>query len=151
MASLSDRLTELMTTMGWRQTDLVRVSRQSSSVVSQWLGHGSKEIKTIGKLEAALYLERATGYSALWIAKGDGPKRAELALRPLVAREPTGATYWTPEITLQHMGALLELVPPAARTAFADILRGWVLDGGGEERVGALLALLRSEKRASAA
>lgn len=72
---LSDRLAEVMHAMSWTHADLMRISRQSSSVVSQWLGKGSKEIQTIGKLEAAQALGQASGFSPLWIAKGLGPKR----------------------------------------------------------------------------
>ena len=73
-ASLAERLEEVMQAMGWLHADVMRISGQTSSVVSQWRGKGSKDIKTIGKLEAAIYLERASGYSCLWIAKGMGPK-----------------------------------------------------------------------------
>lgn len=65
-----------MAAKGWEHADLVKHSGESSSVVSQWLGKGSKEIKSIGKLEAALNIEAASGYSALWVAKGKGPKMA---------------------------------------------------------------------------
>lgn len=76
MSDLKTRLAEVMRAARWEYPDLVRESGESHSVVSQWLGRGSKEIKTIGKMEAAVRLERATGFSALWIAKGIGPKRA---------------------------------------------------------------------------
>lgn len=66
-----------MEARGWQYSDLVRESGESRSVVSQWLGRGSKEIKSIGKQEAAERLERASGYAALWIAKGIGPKYLE--------------------------------------------------------------------------
>lgn len=72
--TLKDRLEELMEAMSWEYADLVRESGQSRSVVSQWLGRGSKAIHSIGKMEAAERLEHATGYCALWIAKGVGPK-----------------------------------------------------------------------------
>jgi hypothetical protein len=75
MSDLKTRLGEVMRSARWEYQDLVRESGESHSVVSQWLGRGSKEIKTIGKMEAAIRLERATGFSALWIAKGIGPKR----------------------------------------------------------------------------
>lgn len=75
MTTLVDRLTEVMAEKGWEHADLVRVSRQSPSVVSQWLGKGSKVIKTIGKMEAAVALEQASGFCALWLATGSGPKR----------------------------------------------------------------------------
>jgi hypothetical protein len=75
--TLQERLEEVMRTMKWAHADLVRVSGQSSSVVSQWLGKGSKTIHTIGKIEAALRIAEASGYSATWIAKGIAPKRAK--------------------------------------------------------------------------
>lgn len=58
--------------------DLIRISGQSQSVVSQWLGKSSKLIKSIGKIEAAQALGRASGYESVWIAKGLGPKFAQL-------------------------------------------------------------------------
>lgn len=73
--NLQERLAEVMHAMGWEHADLMRVSGQSSSVVSQWLGKSSKLIKTIGKIEAAQAIADASGYSALWIAKGILPKR----------------------------------------------------------------------------
>ena len=85
MPTLEDRLREVMTSKSWRNADLMRVSGQSSSVVSQWLGKGSKEIKTIGKLEAAQAIAAASGYATLWIAKGIGPK--------LTGETPTGDTH----------------------------------------------------------
>lgn len=74
--TLQERLAEVMTAMKWGHADLVRVSKQSSSAVSQWLGKGSKTIHSIGKLEAAIYIEQASGFAALWVAKGIGPKMA---------------------------------------------------------------------------
>jgi transcriptional regulator with XRE-family HTH domain len=75
MNTLIERLEAVMKEMGWERDDLVRISGQSSSVVSQWLGKGAKIIKTIGKMEAAEKLADASGYSALWIAKGMGEKK----------------------------------------------------------------------------
>lgn len=146
MPTLIERLTELMDAMGWQQPDLMRESKQSSSVVSQWMGKGSKQIKTIGKMEAAVYLERATGFSALWIAKGMGPKRvpgtaahaANHHLHP--AREPFPAPYSVKDL-LERLGMLLAAVPSPNRAAFADVLRGWALDAGAADRIPALVAL----------
>ncbi len=58
-------------------------------MVSQWLGHGSKTIHTIGKLEAAEALARAAGVHALWLAKGIGPRipAATLAKAEAPARQ----------------------------------------------------------------
>jgi hypothetical protein len=65
-----------MKVRGWAHADLVRITGQSSSVISQWLGRGSKEIKSIGSIPAVLRLSEASGYSAEWLAVGTGPKIA---------------------------------------------------------------------------
>lgn len=81
VSTLKQRLERIMKEKGWEHGDLVRESGQSHSVVSQWLGKGSKEIKSIGKAEAAERLSAATGYRAVWIAKGTGPERGAGAHR----------------------------------------------------------------------
>jgi hypothetical protein len=141
MLALKDRLAEVMTAMSWDRSDLVRVSKQSSSVVSQWLGHGSKEIRTIAKLEAVLAIERESGFSALWVAKGKGPKRAPVPINRLVAQEPPAAFY-APPVILEQLAALLATVPPAERSAVAANLHGLAMDGGASHWQTALTALL---------
>lgn len=66
-----------MRACGWTQLDVVRISGQSHSLVSQWLGNGSKTMKTISKLEAAQALAQKSGFEALWIARGIGPKKID--------------------------------------------------------------------------
>lgn len=150
MPSLTERLSEVMQHMRWNHADLVRVSGQSSSVVSQWLGKGSKEIKTIGKLEAALYIERASGYSALWISKGIGPKIAHRS-GPVVANEPPPA-WRSPRSTLDDLQQLLQTLHPDSREVVADLLAGWARNGGADDRKAHLaLALDLSSKREAAA
>lgn len=141
---LKSRLETVMSAMNWRQSDLARVTQQSSSVVSQWLGHGTKEIKTIGKLEAALFIERQSGYSALWVAKGIGPKLVrDLKAAELSAREPNAA-YAPTSVgsTLRALASHLAAVPPPLRGAIGDLLRGWALDGGDNSRLPILESLL---------
>ena len=58
---------------GWDVGRIAKEAGVSSSAVSQWLGKGSKEIHSIN-IKPAIYLERATGYSALWLSKGELPK-----------------------------------------------------------------------------
>lgn len=87
MSTLIERLKEVMAAKGWNTPQqLADVSGVSRSAAAQWLGQGSKIIHSIGNMEAAENLERETGYRALWIAKGQGPKfvshgEAEDALR----------------------------------------------------------------------
>ena len=134
--------------MKWTQKDLVRISKQSNSVVSQWLGGSSKVIKSIGKLEAALYLERASGYSALWIAKGMGAKMADRA--PTYHAEETQRSAAAPDAELLlQMGALLARVPVRHRRAFGEAMRGWAEEGGAPHYRAMLMALLQPEPRAA--
>ncbi len=72
--SLKERLELFMREMNLGPTDLVQRSGQSRSVVSQWLGNGSKEIKSIGKMEAAEGIAEGSPFRALWLARGMGPR-----------------------------------------------------------------------------
>ena len=90
--SLTERMEEVMQALKWGRHDVMRVGGVSSSVVSQWLGNGSKPIKTIGDVEVAIKLQQATGYNAVWLAKGKGPKMAtssQLAADALHVRQIT--------------------------------------------------------------
>lgn len=144
VSDLQTRLAEVMTAMRWEHADLVRVSKQSSSVVSQWLGKGSKSkiIKSIGKMEAAENIERASGFAALWVAKGLGPKRiTPPAPAVSLARSPIG-TYSALEQTLADLAKLISEAPVEHRHAIASNLSGMALDGGASHWLLALLPLL---------
>ena len=92
MKSLKERLEQVMTEKGWEHADVVRISGQSSSAVSQWLGKGSKEIKTIKKMEAAMRLANESGFNALWIAEGRGAER-RLQATPSVSMALSGGPF----------------------------------------------------------
>jgi hypothetical protein len=49
--------------------------------------------------------------------------------------------------TLRRLGAMLSRVAPDRRTAVADNLRGWAMDGGADHWRAALLALLHEQPR----
>lgn len=76
MSALKERIEELQAKTGWNDTQMAKAAGVSRSAVAQWAGKGSKLIHAITDVEVALNLERETGYSALWIAKGVGPKHA---------------------------------------------------------------------------
>lgn len=76
MSALKDRIEELQRKMNWNDAQMAKAAGVSRSAVAQWAGKGSKIIHAISDVEVALNLERETGYSALWIAKGVGPKPA---------------------------------------------------------------------------
>jgi hypothetical protein len=80
MTTLQKRLEELLAAMSWGEAELIRASGASRSAVAQWLGKGSKEIKSI-RMPYALALERETGFSAEWLAYGKLPKKA--AIQPI--------------------------------------------------------------------
>jgi transcriptional regulator with XRE-family HTH domain len=94
--TLAERLTELMQAQKWSRRDLQLAAGVSSSVVSQWLGKGTKEIKSIGNTAAAERLAQATGYALLWIAKGQGPKKPAPAARAPAAPATTVLTAQEP-------------------------------------------------------
>lgn len=154
MTSLQDRIEDLMATMSWTHSDLVRISGASSSVVSQWRGKGTKTIKSIGAMEAATRLAAASGFSALWLAKGVGPRLMSEGevLRPPIVSEPPKA-YLTPADVLSHLGSLLQAVPEDMRGAAADLLAGMARTGGDPGRQAVLVQLLTapSSKREAAA
>lgn len=136
-----------MDAMGWQQADLKRVSRQTNSVVSQWLGKGSKLIKSIGKMEAAENIEQASGYAALWIAKGVGPKRVTAG--PLSARE-SPAQYMTPSQVLDQLSDILARLPADRRRAVAENLAGLAMEGGAYPWRAAVLAAITAEEPSKA-
>lgn len=70
--TLQERIAELMSTTGMKVGDIADLCNISSSAVTQWKDGPTKSIT----LEPAIKLERATGYSALWIASGKGEKMA---------------------------------------------------------------------------
>lgn len=148
MSTLQDRLEEVMRAMNWQHADVVRVSRQSSSVVSQWLGKGSKVIHTIGKLEAALYIERASGFSALWVAKGMLPKYAKTPAPVVTAVPPAEpATPYGDDDTLDRLAILLRRVPPERRAVVAEALAGWARAGAGDRWRDMLVAALGPSRK----
>lgn len=145
---LKSRLEEVMAAKGWTHADLVRVSGQTSSVVSQWLGKGSKVIKSIAKVDAACRIQDESGYRAAWIAEGKGPKLVD---RQHLVSEPA-QPYLTHRTVLREFGRLLAAVSPEMRPAFADVLSAWAREGGQEDRCAALIALVEaSTKHAKAA
>lgn len=75
MSTLKDRIDEIQTALGWNNQEMADYAGVSRSAVAQWKGQGSKIIHTIGRVDVAEKLSRASGYSAMWIARGEGPKK----------------------------------------------------------------------------
>lgn len=107
MKSLKERMNELKDTTGWSVSQIAGTAKVSSSAVSQWLGHGKKEIRSIGNIAAAMRLEKASGYRALWLAQGNGPKMVEMPAGGPDAGDPL----------LAALTVVAEAIEPASRTA----------------------------------
>ncbi len=71
MSTLEERIAEVMASTGRSISDLAAIAEVSTSAVSQWASGETKSIK----LEPAIRLQNALGYSALWLANGKGAKR----------------------------------------------------------------------------
>jgi transcriptional regulator with XRE-family HTH domain len=77
MTDLEERIREVMGSTGWKTAaEVAKVAGVSRAAVAQWLGGVKDPAKVVNsiKLEPAMKLEAATRYSALWIARGEGPK-----------------------------------------------------------------------------
>lgn len=68
--NLSDRIREAITHSGKNQAQIAVETKKSPGAVSQWLDGRIKGLRA----ETAEALERATGYTATWIATGRGPR-----------------------------------------------------------------------------
>lgn len=104
MTTLQTRMEEFVEKTKLTKTEIAAIAGVTPSAVSQWLGSGGKTIHSIGNIEAAIKLERSTGYSALWLAKGNGPKLAE--------REASTASSIDYRSALQTLAKLIAPVPP---------------------------------------
>jgi hypothetical protein len=143
MPNLEDRLREVMQANKWEHDDVVRISGQTSSVVSQWLGKGSKEIKRIARVSAAVSLAQASGYSATWIAEGTGPRRMPSSAVNLHVNEPK-ASYGSADL-LDQLEQTLQQLPHDKREAVALLLAGWAREGGAAHYKSAVKPLLSTE------
>jgi transcriptional regulator with XRE-family HTH domain len=69
--ALRDRIKEAIEGSGKSRADIARACGVTNAAVTHWLDGETKSLKA----EKALALEQATGYRALWIANGKGPRR----------------------------------------------------------------------------
>lgn len=70
MKTLSERIEKILSDKdGLDQIGLARIAGASKSVVNQWIDGKIKSMR----LDYALNIERALGYSHVWLVLGDGP------------------------------------------------------------------------------
>lgn len=123
MNSLQDRLEEVMAARKWTRRDVMRIAGVSSSVVSQWLGNGARPIKAIGKPAAADALAKASGFNALWLATGSGPKHPAIGLLAASGVREPSARYAAVTVAeaLDGLVAALAPLPRSQREEAAEI------------------------------
>ena len=122
MTVLADRMKELEDQFGLTVGEIAKLCGVTSSAVSQWFGTKGKASNEIGSVRAAVMLERRTGWSALWIAYGEGPKivmpTGKVASGPLCM----------PEVIAGLGAAIQGIEEPKARQAATGMLRDYIDD-----------------------
>ena len=73
--TLNTRIKEAIDGSGKSRADIARACGVTQASVTFWLDGTTKSLKA----DTALALEQATGYRALWILKGLGPRKVEAA------------------------------------------------------------------------
>lgn len=92
--TLSTRIKEAIDGSEKSRADIARACGVTQASVTFWLDGTTKSLKA----DTALALEQATGYRALWILKGLGPRKVEAA-----------AIAWPfPKVPLERIEALDE-------------------------------------------
>jgi transcriptional regulator with XRE-family HTH domain len=75
MKDLKDRIDQLVSETGLTNTELAKHAGCSRSAVAQWRGKGATTLAI--KMQYALALQKALGYSAQWLFDGSGPKKVQ--------------------------------------------------------------------------
>jgi len=82
---LKTRIELLQTETKLSVIDIARICGITASAVRQWLGQADPPTQRIGSLKAALKLQDATGFHALWLAEGEGPRKVPTVPAPKTA------------------------------------------------------------------
>ncbi|CUA97816.1 hypothetical protein GL58_18675 [Comamonas testosteroni] len=69
--ALKDRIQALIDA-GFTRTEIAKAAKKSQSAVTQWLSGDTKELKS----DSAAGIQAVTGFSAVWLATGNGPRLA---------------------------------------------------------------------------
>ncbi len=78
MQTLQERIAELMASTGLTVGGMAEIAGVTSSAATQWKDGPTKSLKT----GPATKLASATGFSAMWIATGEGPKKLPFGATP---------------------------------------------------------------------
>jgi hypothetical protein len=139
---LKERIEELMRTTELKEkAQVARAAGVSTSAVSQWLGKGSKTIKSMDSTPAVA-LQAKTGYSWQWLAKGTGPKLLRSAILQSTEEGDTltaGAVAPAHRLPLNEMVGPLTRAGPGIRQAVAGMLSDYAIDPARNSHVLALV------------
>lgn len=69
--ALSDRI-KIVIDAGYTRTQIAKAAGKSQGAVTQWLSGDTKELKS----DSAAGIQALTGFSAVWLATGKGPRMA---------------------------------------------------------------------------
>jgi hypothetical protein len=105
----------------------------------------------LSKHEAAQAIADASGFSALWIATGKGPKMtphvgATTTVYSLQVEEPR-RSYLTIDQLVRAFGDALAHVPPSKRQIIARNLSDWAIAGGGTDWHEVIALLLAPDQK----
>ncbi len=84
--TLADRIVALTSELNWKPAELARQAEVSRASVSDWL---SGKTKTLNP-EVAQRLERKSGFNAIWLATGQGNRKALTTAEPVA---PSAGDY----------------------------------------------------------
>lgn len=123
MVPLKLRIEEVMQSKNWKIAAVARAAKVSHSAVSQWLGRGNTHTETINSTAAA-NLADASGFNAVWLATGKGPKlvSAESSPADTASGLALSATSTTGELSVaQHLQALGQVIASSDELTRAQI------------------------------
>jgi transcriptional regulator with XRE-family HTH domain len=131
--ALSDRIREILNDKRLTPAELSRASGLSKSLLSKYLAGGVENIT----LPKASKLAKATGYSAIWIANGNGIKKGSTVLSVLDGGKPDKAQRVNPDaleraISLVEQAALAErkVYPPPRKASIVLAVYDILVKGG---------------------
>lgn len=105
--TLAQRFREARESTGMKPADMARALRVKASSISNIESGKTQSLKA----ETAAGVERVTGYSAVWIATGHGPKMGRIGKMPQAEAQQIDALY----------EAIMELPPNLRAKIEADV------------------------------
>lgn len=131
METLQTRIELVIQAAGWEtNSEIAKIAGVSRSAVAQWRGQSSKEIKSIA-LAPALRLQEASGFSAEWISRGEGPRMLKDRVAAVASEATTQPDSPSLDAALDRVGMeLARDMPQTTRDELCDAMAGWARHRG---------------------